>query len=182
MLIEIKRLLVTITFLSLIITNILTLTNTAFNSAISGLIGTALGIKTVSSLLQDKIAARDMKIEKQKASAIKRQVATRNFGTRLASRTKRVAAKSIAAIPAEAIPFVGVAVLIADTGYELYAACETMRDLDAFYLEMGVQAEVSGDAIHAACNPRLPDAGAVWDGVVAKSGEWLDQLWEALNL
>ena len=41
------------------------------------------------------------------------------FGARLASRTKRVAAKSIAAIPAEAVPFIGVAVLIADTGYEL---------------------------------------------------------------
>jgi hypothetical protein len=49
---------------------------------------------------------------------------TRRFGTRLASRTKRVAAKSIAAIPAESIPFLGVAVLIADTSYELYAACD----------------------------------------------------------
>lgn len=180
MLIGIKRLILTITFLALIITNILTLNNVAFNAALSGLIGTALGIKTVSSLLQDKITARETEIKKQKASAIKRQAATRNFGTRLASRTKRVAAKSIAAIPAEAIPFVGVAVLIADTGYELYAACETMRDLEELYLELGVQEKVSGDAIHAACNPRLPDAGAVWDGVVAKSGEWLEQAREAM--
>jgi hypothetical protein len=40
---------------------------------------------------------------------------------------------SIAAIPAESIPFIGVAVLIADAGYELYAACETVRDLDQLY-------------------------------------------------
>jgi hypothetical protein len=33
------------------------------------------------------------------------------------------AAKNIAAIPAESITFIGVAVLIADTGYELYAGC-----------------------------------------------------------
>jgi len=176
MLIGIKRLIITISFLALIITNILTLTNTAFNAALSGLMGTALGIKTVSSLLHEKITARDTEIKKQKAAAIKRQAATRNFGTRLASRTKRVAAKSIAAIPAEAIPFVGVAVLIADTGYELYAACETMRDLEELYLELGVQEKVSGDAIHAACNPRLPDAGAVWDGVMQKSGQW----WQSL--
>jgi hypothetical protein len=52
------------------------------------------------------------------------------FCSRLASRTKRVAAKSIAAILAEPIPFIGVAVLITDTGYELYAACVTVRELD----------------------------------------------------
>jgi hypothetical protein len=45
----------------------------------------------------------------------------------MSTRTKRVADKSIAAIPAESIPFIGVAVLITDTGYELYAACETGR-------------------------------------------------------
>ena len=93
----------------------------------------------------------------------------------MAVSTKRVAAKSIAAIPAESIPFLGVAVLIADTGYELYAACETMRELDELYLELGVQEKVSGNGMHTVCNPELPDAGEVWDGVVEKSGEWLDQ-------
>jgi hypothetical protein len=44
---------------------------------------------------------------------------------------------SIAAIPAESIPFIGVAVLIADTGYELYAACETVsRLLQLHYLQL----------------------------------------------
>jgi hypothetical protein len=42
--------------------------------------------------------------------------------SRLISRTKLVTTKSIAAIPAESVPFIGVAVLIADTGYELSAA------------------------------------------------------------
>jgi len=118
----INRPLLTLTFLALIATNILTLTSTAFNAAVSGLMGTALGIRTVSSLMQSKITSQDKAIKKHKATAIKRKAATRKFGTRLASRTKRVAAKCIAAIPAESIPFIGVAVLIADTGYELYAA------------------------------------------------------------
>lgn len=77
------------------------------------------------------------------------------FGTRLVSRTKRVAAKSIAAIPAESIPFIGVAVLIADTGYELYAAC----DLDPLYADLGMAGEVPDDALHSVCDPKLPDAG-----------------------
>lgn len=120
-------------FLALIATNILTVTNTAFNAAVSGLMGTALGIRTISSMMQTKLTGQDKAIKKRAAVQAKRKAATRRFGTRLVSRTKRVAAKSIAAIPAEAIPFLGVAVLIADTGYELYAACETMRDLDELY-------------------------------------------------
>jgi hypothetical protein len=79
--------------------------------------GTALGIRTVSSMKQSKITSQDKSIKKHKATAINRKAATRKFGTKLASRTRRVAAKSVAAIPAESIPFIGVAVLIADTGW-----------------------------------------------------------------
>ena len=180
MLTWIKRLLLTATILSLIATNVLTLTHTAFNTAISGMMGTYLGIRTVSAALQTSLASKDATIRKQKANAVKRQAATRRFGTRLASRTKRVVGKSIAAIPAEAVPFLGVAVLIADTGYEIYAACETMQDLDELYSQLGMGDETPDDALHTACNPELPDAGEVWDGVVARSSEWLDQAREAM--
>ena len=91
-----------------------------------------------------------------------------------------VADKSIAAIPAESIPFIGVAVLIADTGYELYAACETVRDLDQLYSDLGMAEEAPGDVMHSVCDPELPEAGDVWNGVVEKSGEWLDQAREAM--
>jgi hypothetical protein len=93
--------------------------------------GIGLGIRTVSSALQSKIASQDKAIKEQDAVQANRKAATRNFGNRLANRTARIAAKSIAAIPAESILFIGVTayvMLIADTGYELYAACETVRD------------------------------------------------------
>lgn len=47
-----KRLLLTASFLALLTTNSLTLTNAAFNGALSGLMGTALVVRTVSSALQ----------------------------------------------------------------------------------------------------------------------------------
>jgi hypothetical protein len=72
------------------------------------------------------------------------------------AKTTRVAAKSIAPIPAESIPFIGVAVLIADTGYELYAACETLRDLDQLYSDLGMVDETPGDVMHSVCDPELP--------------------------
>ena len=176
MIIYTKRLLLIFSFLALITTNILTLTSTAFNTAVSGLVGTALGVRTVSGMLQNKLASQGQAIKQQKATSLKRKAATRKFGSRLTSRTKRVAAKSLAAIPAESIPFIGVGVLIADTGYELYAACESMRDLDELYSSLGIPDEMSDDAMHGVCNPHLPDAGEVWRGVVEKSGEWLDEL------
>jgi hypothetical protein len=123
--------------------------------------GTALGLRTVSSALQSRIASQAKAIKKHKAVQANRKAATRRFGARLASRTKKIAAKSIAAIPAESIPFIGVAVLIADTGYELYAACETVQDLDQLYADLGMTDEVQEDVMHSVCDPELPEAGDV---------------------
>ena len=58
-----------------------------------------------------------------------------------------------------------MAVLIADTGDELYAACETVSDLDQLYEDLGMAEEVPDDAVHSVCDPELPDAGQVWDGM-----------------
>jgi membrane associated rhomboid family serine protease len=71
-----KRLLLTATFLALLATNILTLTSTAFNAALSGLMGAALGVRTVSSTMQSKIAFQDTTVKKHKATALKRKAAT----------------------------------------------------------------------------------------------------------
>ena len=176
----IKRLLLTVTLLGLLVTNILTLTNAAFNTAISGLLGSALGVKTVSSLLQGKLAAQDKALKSQKAKALKHKAATRKFGKRLAVRTRKVAAKSIAAIPAEAIPFIGVALLVADTSYELYAACQSIKDLDTLYAELEIADETNEDTMHTVCNPELPDPGEVWKGVVRKTDQWWDELVDAV--
>ncbi len=46
-----KRLILTLSFLALIATNVLTLTNTAFNAAVSGLMSTALIVQTSGRVL-----------------------------------------------------------------------------------------------------------------------------------
>ena len=144
----IKRLILTCTILGLLATNVLTLTSSAFNAALSGFMSTALGVATVTEALQSKIA-------KQQAAAKSRKAATRKFGTRLATRTKRVAAASVAAIPAEAIPFLGVGVLVAGTAYELYEACESMKDLDELYAGLGMADELPGDVVREVCEVEL---------------------------
>ncbi len=100
-----------------------------------------------------------------------RKAATRKFGTRLATRTKRVATKSIAAIPAESIPFGGVGLLIVDTGYELYAACKTVRDLDQQYADLGMGDETPDNVMHIVCDPEQPDAEEIWGWDVEKRAQ-----------
>ena len=51
----------------------------------------------------------------------------------LVARNRRIATASLAAIPAESIPFIGVSVLISGTACELYTACESLRDLQQLY-------------------------------------------------
>ena len=97
------------------------------------------------------------------------------FGTRLATRTKWVAAKCIAAIPAESIPFFRIAVPIANAGYELYAVCVSVTDLDQLYSDLAMGDETPDVAMHGVCDPMLPDAGDDWARVVEKAGESLDQ-------
>ena len=130
----VKRLFLTLAFLALIATNVLTLTHTAFNAALSGLLSATFSAQTIYA---------------------KRKAATKRFGTRLVTRTKKVAAASVAAIPSEAVPFIGLSVLIAGTLYELKAACESMGDLDELYSDLGMADEVSDDVLHSVCNPGL---------------------------
>lgn len=167
----IKRALLGATILALLATNVLTLTSATFNAALSGALASALGVRTVSGMLQSKLAARDAVIRQQKATDARRRVAARKFGKRLAARTRRVAAKSVATLPAEAIPVLGVTVLIADTGYELYAACETVRDLEQFYAELGL-ATPPPDTLHKLCEQGPPLPGGSLDETVRRLGKW----------
>ena len=176
----IKQLILTLFILALITTNVLTLTHGAFNAALSGLMSTALGVQTVSDILRSKVDAKNKTIKKHSAATVKRKAATRRFGARLTSRTRRVAAESIAAIPGEAIPFFGVTLLIAGTSYELYEACNSIKDLDLLYADMGMADETPDEVLRSVCNPALPDARNIWNGVVETSGEWLDSLIEAV--
>ena len=50
------------------------------------------------------------------------------------------------------------------------------RPLDQLHADLGMPDEAPNDAMHSICDPELPEAGEIWDGVVEKSGEWLDQV------
>ena len=175
-----KRLAVTASFCALILTNILTLTNAAFNTALSGLLSTKLGIQTVSDTLHRKIDAKDKALRKNAAAHARNKAATRRFGSRLASRTKRVAIKSISSIPGEAIPLLGITLLISGTAYELYESCNSLKDLDRLYVDMDITDDTPDDVLNSVCNPSLPDANEIWNDTLNNAEIWFDELYKSL--
>lgn len=59
------------------------------------------------------------------------------------------------AISGEAIPLLGVGLLVAGTAYEPYDPCETIKDLDELYADLGMADEVPGDVVREACSGEL---------------------------
>lgn len=132
---------------TLLASNVLLLTSTAFNGFVSSALLTTLGVRTVSDSLTQKLA-RSQARQAAKTTAVKR------FGSGLVARTKRVAARGVAAIPAESIPYVGAAVIIASVSYELYEACQTLEEIEVLYAQLEVEAQVDSEAMQAVCSPR----------------------------
>lgn len=137
--------------LGLLAGNVLTLTNAAFNAALSGALATAFGVRTVTSTLTSRLRSSEAALARNQAAALQRKAAARRFGQSLVSRSRRVAARSVATIPVESVPYIGVAAIVAGTAYELYAMCETLTELEQLYLQMGVDDEVPPDVLERLC-------------------------------
>ncbi len=61
--------------------------------------------------------------------------------------------------------------LIADTAYELYAACETIKDMDELYEELGIEDDAPNGVMNNVCKPQLPNAADVWDGILENTDQ-----------
>ncbi|MFT6772132.1 MAG: hypothetical protein ACJARU_002353, partial [Congregibacter sp.] len=83
---------VLLTMLTLLGSNILLLTSSAFNAAISSALATTLGVRTASSALSAKLAGSERQTRALKTKHLKANTAVRRFGKNLTARTKRVAA------------------------------------------------------------------------------------------
>ncbi|RLQ23251.1 hypothetical protein DWB85_04610 [Seongchinamella sediminis] len=129
-----RRALLTCTILGLLATNIPTVTRTAFNAALSGFMSATLGIATVTEAFQSKIAKQDQAMKKHK-------VVTRKFGNRLATRTKRFTAASVAAIPGETIRLLRIEILAAACSGQLIPDIP-FSSLPASAIKLGLSANI----------------------------------------
>lgn len=85
--------------------------------------------------------------------------ATRRFGTKVSRRTNKLVATTLAEIPGEEIPLLGIPILLAAPAYEIKLACENLDDLYQLYADMGMGDETPDDVMHssvAVMNAILP--------------------------
>jgi len=75
------------------------------------------------------------------------------MGQRLTNRTKRIAAYSVAEIPASILPYAGMAILVTGTAWELKQLCQGLYELEELYSEIELEEEVDSDVLEKVCHP-----------------------------
>lgn len=151
----------------LLVSNLLTLISSNANATLSGWLGDA-GISTVHEQMLER--HREQGALLAIAQARNEEVGARiqATGNAIRQRTVQSAAANVGSLPAGAVPYLGWAVVVGVTGYELALACENLRDLDMLYTDFGIDGGTSAETRAFICDPdlrsfadayeRIPDA------------------------
>ena len=134
-------------------------------------LGTKLAAKEVMIAdLIGKLAAsvKDAIDLKNRLNANKKAVSriTKN----ITRRTILGVGRNITAAYAEAIPGPGVAVIVGVTAWELYDACQTMKDMDEINKSMGIDDTVEKDKV---CGKKLPSIKEIVKAIKSSPGKVL---------
>ncbi len=147
--------------------NILTLTWRPATAAVAHWLDEA-GVGTVYVDMEQKRREQDLQL----ATALARSDAIgeriQAVGSAIRQRTFQSASASVGSLPAGAVPYLGWAVVVGVTGYELMLACENLRDINDLYADFGVDSGGDDASMAFICDPdlrsfaeayeRIPDA------------------------
>jgi hypothetical protein len=179
----IRKYLSTLAVLALLTSNVLVLVHDATNALLSAalvgitkpfaaLIGSADELVTVRDRQTKKITKLQMDLKESKLNpkltAHQRKVA-KNVSDRIKTRNIKRAAASTGAILAESVPYLGIAAIIAETGYEVVGYCETFSDMNELYQSLGLERPMDDSAINKVCNPQLPSLAEIWKTIRDKA-------------
>lgn len=170
-LMAIKSLLVAISISTLLATNIASLTNSAAHNWMHSVLWTVLSIggdvfadKALSnspkSSIEQKIKSQTADLEVKNKKLVQQIEANGKLAKETVStvnkRLVKGVARNIAALPSEAVPFVGVAVMVASTTLDVYDACQTMKDFNVLLNMLG-----QGEENPELCGKRVPTVDEV---------------------
>ena len=128
--------LVLLGFLASLSINVLFLVSSAFVGAASSLLSSTLGMRTVFTRQADELAELTVDIDQERR--VNRQLrsevtevrgAADNILRRVARRTGVSASREVASMPAEAIPYLGAAIIVGVTALEIRDMCANLQDL-----------------------------------------------------
>ena len=160
------RLVFTLLFIGSLFINVTMFAWSAGAIVLSKTVSAVTGITSIVTDLADskaKLAASQKQVGElnKKITKTKKQVGglTRKIGIR----TGRSVVRSVASIPAEAIPFIGVATTITITGLEIKDACATMKDLEELNRLLDRDADIDAETT---CGLKVPDKDTVIGKVI----------------
>lgn len=133
-------------------------------------IGTALALekeKLAKMVLQTELttlrAGKKIIVEGIEITA---EQAVLQASKRVRIRTAKLAGTNLSAAFGQAIPWIGVYVVVAATTYELKSACETMQDMRG--IEVAFNPSSLGDAdVEHICGLRVPSEEEIWESIKA---------------
>ena len=136
---------------------------------LNSLRGEAASLKTKNRQLRNQQLALEKKIKRAnqvtfKGSQTTLRQATKHTTTQITQRTAKAAARNVASMAAEAIPFVGIAAIVTATAMELKDACDTMEDLHE--LEFAIDPDSADTSRRAkVCGKRVPSEDEIIDSI-----------------
>jgi len=130
----------------------------------------------------EKLAAGNARLSRQVAEEQARlaaAVAARNADARHAkvvaqsvkARLSRTVVRNQAALPATAVPYVGIGVAVSVTAMDLYDACQTMKDFNTLLVRLG-----EGEPEPEFCGAKVPTVQEVISGAQSRWRESLQQV------
>jgi len=118
----------------------------------------------------DKLAAENGRVKRALADTrvtyrgrvLQAREAVKDTSGRLARRVTIASSRNAASVFAEALPFVGVGVIVAATAWELNDSCEMMKDLHELDVAFNPESAIDGTEV---CGTRVPDRAEVWQAI-----------------
>ena len=192
------KVIIALLFVGSLAMNIITMTWTTEGIAAKGALAAVASITSVAADLGSKLAASekvvtglrdelaaneaeitDLRIKLddsvKKATRLKNRLnankkAVSQITKRITRRTIVGVGRNITAAYAEAIPVSGVAVILGITAWELYDACQTMKDMDEINKSMGIHDTVEKGKV---CGKKLPSIKEIFKAIKSSPGKVL---------
>lgn len=103
--------------------------------------------KKVIDGTKKKLISTQLDLDNQKTKINHLKVKTDTVSRRILKRTVANVSANVAAIPAESIPVVGIAVIVATTTLDIVAACKDMKDLNELRKSFSLTTEVDEERV-----------------------------------
>lgn len=130
-------------------------------------------LKATNKKLNGDFQDLRVKHDKEISAASVRAKSTKEIASNVQKRLAKGVARNMAALPAEAVPYLGVGVTLAVTSLDIYDACTTMKEINGLLVMLG-QGEENADF----CGTKVPTLAEVLKS--AKTG-WKTSVDNVLN-